>query len=643
MKLALVLGKAQGTSIVQRLKGIKDNLNIDVFENIPEFIDNSLKRNSVYDRILVLSTKLDNTTLKDLYNYWGSVSKETTVVLLCKSGVDETKAQLFLDTFKTPVASAMLVNSTTVQIIAEAVLRPTSELTADYGIKDFLAVEVDEDAFEDESTKKKEEPKPVAKKDNKKDKKDKSKTRDKNEKRSLFTSLFGGGKKKEKENKDNEQTLAQEPINPNTEINENNNIVNEEYSNDFSENYELNESMNNNYQDDTYANVDDSYSENYDTSFEPEQNNEIYNDSHYEPQDCYEESKPIQQPKSNLITGSQSFLVNEEFEGTFEDVPQGKNDFEPEPYNVDEDFSNDGMTDDYDSEDVHYSIEETSTTDENFEDLGLANDEETYRQTAEAPKVVTKTVVREVIRNINTGTNLSALDGVYSGRLKKILIVTGDRGTGVTSTAYNIARTLAKKTDVLYFDCDIENHGLLSYLDYGTFKNYENTHMNGIKLCKGSQAFDRCVISWDSNLYLLTSDYTCDATDEELRQTSEIVAERATDFGVVVVDCPVDKLHLITDLILTGLSVICVEGTKRGFMNMLCQFERQTLPLRFKRNLVAKGSMFVTKCNKNLDLNKLVSYIKAIYEPDEVNWLANKPIAFDGKLDEKLLNNILEG
>ena len=53
--------------------------------------------------------------------------------------------------------------------------------------------------------------------------------------------------------------------------------------------------------------------------------------------------------------------------------------------------------------------------------------------------------------------------------------------------------------------------------------------------------------------------------------------------------------------------------------------------------------MLVTKCNKHLDLKKLVNYIKAIYEPDEVNWLAHEPIAFNGNLTDKLLNDILEG
>ena len=132
MKLALILGKKQGENIKPRLQSIKDNLNIDVFEDVSEFIYNVSKRNTIYDRILVLSTKITPSTLKDLNTCWGMYSKETSVVMLSRSGVDEEKALQFLNTFKTPVACAMLVSSTTVQVIAATQLLKGS-VYASYG------------------------------------------------------------------------------------------------------------------------------------------------------------------------------------------------------------------------------------------------------------------------------------------------------------------------------------------------------------------------------------------------------------------------------------------------------------------------------------------------------------------------------
>lgn len=623
MKLALVLGKQKSTPIIQRLKGIKDNLDIDAFESIPEFIDNSLKRNSIYDRILVLSSKLTSAAQVDLYNYWSAVSKETCVVLLCKAGEDEVVARAFLEQFKTPVATAMLVNTTTVQIIAEAVLRPTAELSADYGIKDFLDVEVDEDEFVAPEPPKKEEPKPARNKTA--DTANKNGDKKKPEKRGLFSSLFGSKKKKEAE-----QPVQEEPLE----------------ESELEEQLEEIEPLQESYPEEPQYTEDFEPVEEYEEEMPVVDETQAIGGSYAVPEvespQEYEPEQSIQPKKSKVINSSPSFVVNEEFDGALEELPKGDNDFEPETFNVDEDFSEEGVAS-YEDTEVHYTVSQAPTADESFDDISLGSDEEEYRKSTEAPKVVTQTVVREVVRNIATGDKLTTLNGVYTGRLKKIVIVTGDRGTGVTSTAFNLAKTLAKKVDVLYVDCDIDNHGILSYLDYSNFKNYENTHMNGVKLCKGSQAFDKCVISWDTNLYMLTSDYSCDATVDELRVASEVVAERADDFGVVVVDCPVEKLEYIPDLILTGQGVICVEGTKRGFMNMLCQFEKSALPTRYKRTLVSRGSLLVTKCNKHLDLNKLVSYIKAIYEPGEVNWLQQKPIAFNGTLKDELLNSILEG
>ena len=131
MKLAMILGKKQGEAIKPRLQNIKDNLDIDVFEDVAEFVYNVSKRNTIYDRILVLSTKITPASLEELNTCWGMYSKETAVIMLSRKDADEAKAKAFLDVFKTPVACAMLVTTTTVQVIAESVLRPTGELNSE--------------------------------------------------------------------------------------------------------------------------------------------------------------------------------------------------------------------------------------------------------------------------------------------------------------------------------------------------------------------------------------------------------------------------------------------------------------------------------------------------------------------------------
>lgn len=653
MKLALVLGDKQGSVVKPRLQGIKDNLNIDCFDNIPSFIDMAIKRNAIYDRILVLSTKINTATLKDLNNYWSATSKDTEIVLLCKSGVDEDKARNFLDTFMTPVACVMLVDSTPVSIIAEGVLRPVADLNNDYGIKDFLDMEVDDDAYVPEEPKVEDSvttTKQQAPTQTQQTQQSVQQPKKPEKKKGFFSSIFGSRKQSQVQKNVQPQPIQRvvqnEPVQNSNYMDTTMNQPDYNQPENLEQNLNTQNFNNSSYQDyeDTQPTVEDDFSDFQDnlasesiTTSEESQSNSISSDD-ISRQEFEEAPK---NPELNPTT--QSSLGTHSFETEFEEAVPVKNDFEPEQIEIDDDFGSEDLAYDQSQDEVHYSISSPSEIDEDVSDMGVALDEEQYRQQTEQPKVIKQVITKEVIRNVNTGNKLVALNGVYQGRLKKVVIVTGDRGTGVTSTALNIAKTLAKKVDVLYFDCDINNHGLLNYIDYANFKNYEQVHMNGVKMCKSTQVFSNCVISWEENLYLLTTDFSCDCSTEDLERAGEVVAENADEFGVVVVDCPVDKLPYIKDLVLTGLGVVCVEGSRRGFMNMLCQFEANALQTRYKRTLISHGIMLVTKCNKHLDLKKLVNYIKAIYEPDEVNWLAHEPIAFNGNLTDKLLNDILEG
>lgn len=663
MKLALVLGKKSGEAIKPRLQNIKDNLDIDVFDNIGEFVYSVSKRNTIYDRVLVLSNLITQTTLKDLHTCWGMYSKETSVIMLSSKGRDEEKAKQFLNVFKTPVACAMLVSSTTVQVIAEAVLRPAAELNSQYGIKDFLSVEVDEDEFTPPPPPPP--PEPVKPPVQQQVKPQKGKPEKKKKRGGLLSGIFGS---RGDDSDEPQQQSVTEPVTepPVEQVPEQSfgtqapsGVVQQQPVAEFS---------GDDFGDSGFAGdeTEPSFSEGIDdfgsssdfgggTMPSVSSPKVVDGDDWGAPVVVQPPSQPMQQPdmpafgqpicgspqvNPNVVPHDQSSVVDFSFDDTLlVDDPQ-EDDFAP---------SGGGATADIDfgSEGTFGSQQPVTPTrkptgsieqaDENFGDVSLSAAEAQYRAQKEAPKVITRTVREPVL-----GSG-SALKGVYAGRLKKVIIVTGDRGTGITSTAYNIAQTLAKKVDVLYFDCDTDNHGILSYLDYSNFQNYEKMHMEGVKVCRSSQVFDRCVINWDDNFSFLTSDYSVECTDEELQLTAQVVAERSMDYGVVVVDCPVDKLPCISDLILIGQVVICVEASKRGFMNMLCRFEASPLHIRYKRNMISKGSMFVTKCNPKTDMKRLMSYIKAIYQPEDVDWLSIKPIPFNGKLSDSLLNSIMEG
>lgn len=685
MKLAMILGKQQGDAIKPRLQNIKDNLDIDVFDTVQEFVYSVSKRNTVYDRILVLSTKISPTTLKDLNACWSMYSRETAVVMLSRKDSDEAKAKAFLDTFKTPMACAMMVSNTTVSIIAEAVLRPASELNNDYGYKDFLAVELDEDEFvppEPVAPPKPPVP-PVQQTAPTQPTQQPAKPQQKKKRGGGFLSgIFGsrGGSEEEaQEAQQPEQSPVQQPQQPIQQqpqqqrrqpqqqrqrvpqqqpvqqqpvddwaSQDSDDLADwepdtqdvppvQQSGRQFPNAGQGQASTVGDYKDDWPDMGDDV------DDVEPFQDDDIPPQSARQPMPQPQAPMQPRQPQGrpqqnrNVPPVQSSSEVDVTFDDTFADVPDADDDFSPDAATADADFGEDGILQQTQTASPRQPSGNVQQADESFEDVSIAVEEAQYRKQKEAPRVITKTV-REPI--LGSG---SALKGVTSGRLKKVVIVTGDRGTGITSTALSLANAFAKSVEVLYFDCDTRNHGLLNYIDYSTFNQYEQINMEGVKVCKSAQVFERCIIPWDENLSILSSDFSCDCDDESLTQTAQTVSECSDTFGVVVVDCPADKLHCVTDLLMVGNTVLCVEGSKRGFMNMLCQMEAVDINPRFKRNMVSRGNMFITKMSPKVDMKRLLAYIKSIYEPDAVDWMSLRMTQFNGKLSDALLNQILEG
>ena len=278
-------------------------------------------------------------------------------------------------------------------------------------------------------------------------------------------------------------------------------------------------------------------------------------------------------------------------------------------------------------------------------DLGnidIVNDANQYARNT-TPVGGVKVVTKEVIKTVgNVHASVNTINNVYTGRSHRVILVTGDRGTGITTTALSMAKYLSNKVSVLYFDVDTDNHGLLSYIDYNMYRNFDTIHMEGIKRCRDKNAFYSCVVNYDNNFDILTTDYSCDTRDEEIDLAQSVVSEFVNEYGVVVVDCPVSKIHLVADMIMSSSTVICVEASKRGFMNMLCQFENSGLENKYKRTLGFKSTIFLTKNMKDVNINSVINSVKELYQPDDVDWMDIAMYPFFGKLNDKILSTILE-
>lgn len=743
MKVALVFKTGVAEKLKEKLIGIKDNLDMDCYDNVGKMVQLSMKRNFVYDRIILVDNLLDSTSMKKLRQWWGSVSSQTEIVVLARKG-DNAIIDKFTSMFVSPMIAVMFVERPTVSLVEDAVKLSTSELNATHGDGDLVQFEVEKDGYdaeaeakkaEEERQKKLEEQKKKLEEQKKKQAElQKQKQESKKKKGGLFGGLFGGKKHEEEEpvsqppqdtmvDTGETQILTDEgeqyqPEEGNWGTEEQYNDEYNEYSEQSDDGYteeEQNYQQGDDFVDNTegyapqgdsfvegtedYPSQDDGFTDNTeefaqqgddfvedglsDIGVSPEMEEPVQTNPFSSPQVVEEETEPtFSEPEEEPVeevSDDEDYSLPDEDETTNEvdedfgdipveepiqeevhetvpevkpqkqqvvhekpsPIPRRKVEQKPTVQTVDED---DDFSIDFSSTPVDTPKKPQRNVvevDDSFDSMDLSKAEAAYQQKAAERNTVVKVVEKEVVKEVNKGYNLLA--SVLKGKQKKVIVVTGDRATGVTSTALALAEVFAKYIKVLYMDCDIYNHGVLSYIDYDAYLSYDDINLQGIRLCRSSKTFKNCATSLAHNVDFLMNDYSCDSTEDDLETAQGVVAERSQDYGVVIVDCPVQLLHCIPDLVMTGVGVICTEGTKRGVMNMLCQFDACTLNPRYKKNLASKGTMLMTKCTKGVDVPKLLKEIQESFASEDVDWFSMRIRAYNGgKLSEKLLNEILE-
>lgn len=281
-----------------------------------------------------------------------------------------------------------------------------------------------------------------------------------------------------------------------------------------------------------------------------------------------------------------------------------------------------------------------------FADIDVGELDSAYKEAEQASNVRVERVevVKEVIKEMPTGgKSKKVLSSLFSGKGNLVFIVTGDRGAGATTLAYEMAQEIAKHVAVLYYDGDTVNHGLLNYLDYTRFCEYDSSAQQGARLAKSVNAFKNCAMRYDNNIDILSSNFGVEVSDEEYESVQSVVADISNDYNVVIADIPFSKLPLCSELISVSTTIIVAERSKRGMMNLACQFDRCKLPIRAKRRISSMGTIVLTKGDSKVDAKKLKRYVSDIVEFDEEdsNWLNMKMVNRD-KMSSKFLQEIIE-
>ena len=249
-------------------------------------------------------------------------------------------------------------------------------------------------------------------------------------------------------------------------------------------------------------------------------------------------------------------------------------------------------------------------------------------------------VIKEVFVNSKSGS-----ESIINKSEKAIFLVTGDRRSGVTSTALSLVELFRAKVKVLYIDFDVERHGVLGYIDFNSVLKFDEARLDGLKFCKSAKSYDYTVIPYEHNFDLLTSRYETVVTDEDIRVVQSTVSDALKSYDVIVIDAPINVLNLLEDIFISANVIVCSEYSHVGFLNTCLSLERSTLVDRCKRKIVGSGALLLTHGDGTLEsAEPLLKGVHNVLDfGDSIDWLGMSVILPVAALDFKVVDRILGG
>lgn len=293
--------------------------------------------------------------------------------------------------------------------------------------------------------------------------------------------------------------------------------------------------------------------------------------------------------------------------------------------------------------DLHETLSDIKNADDLVEvdylgDLLDLSSEEQFRK----PKI--QVVEKEVERIVERVVTVNAGGGkvsVFSKQASRMILVTGDRRSGVTWTALSLAYAFSShKLSTLYVDCDRKRKGVLSYVDYTEFCKNDTLTKGAMHLATSWENILHGQFRAQSNLGIVTSNYDVTVTEEDLKRVLELVSMYGTDFDVVILDIPLESLSCAESAIPLSKCVITCEGTTNGLSSYALSMDCNPLVPKYQNLMAKKGTMLFTKCPNNFKATDVLKPVSSILSP-EYDWFSMK-CALSGEFDESLVSYLLE-
>lgn len=211
--------------------------------------------------------------------------------------------------------------------------------------------------------------------------------------------------------------------------------------------------------------------------------------------------------------------------------------------------------------------------------------------TAPKPKIIEKVVEKVKVEEkiVERVVHSSASSMRYNGI--KFVVVTGDRKTGITTTALEVAKVFAKNERTLLVDLDLDRHGLILHLDLGDLFSNEDYVYNNLLFVTEQNLKEVVYRSKKHKLFTLQASIGIDIPEGAVTDRVVPTILNQSLFTTVVIDCPVEYLGLLEDMLIYSTILVCTEETHKGVLDTLISLDN----LKLKQKFLMKNMYYVVR------------------------------------------------
>lgn len=231
---------------------------------------------------------------------------------------------------------------------------------------------------------------------------------------------------------------------------------------------------------------------------------------------------------------------------------------------------------------------------------------------------IEKQIQERIVEVPVAGKSLSGLYAILKGTKKVTIVVTGERRSGVTCTAMEVARFFKKKgVNTLFVDLDIKRRSSLLYIGIEEIVRLSDYHQKGISLATNLKTLKNISFPHFEDGYdCLVQMYNNAISEESVRNLQALLSVQS-DYGVVVVDCPFENLSLIPSLLQVSEILMCFEATKTGIFNTMLELDSLSMMSPESASLAKRGQYVINKCESLKDFIPLMEFVRSLLDRDD--------------------------